>query len=267
MEKLYFVKLGGSVITHKDRPYTPRVDVIKRLVAEVVEVRRSGVKLILGHGSGSYAHTSSVKYRLKEGIVNESGYYGFAVVHYDASKLNMLIVNELLRAGERAFPIHPSSIIVAEDFKVKSVFLDTIKAMLKHNMLPVVYGDVCVDLRRGACILSTEEVIKELALRLKGEFNIEVVVVSDVDGVYTSDPNVDPNAKLIDVISEENIDEVKGFLGSSRWTDVTGGMRHKVEVLYGLAKLGVRSRIINGLVEGNLKKALLGEPIKGTLIT
>jgi isopentenyl phosphate kinase len=31
MAALYFLKLGGSLITDKDQPHTPRLDVIRRL--------------------------------------------------------------------------------------------------------------------------------------------------------------------------------------------------------------------------------------------
>ncbi|MBN1319078.1 MAG: hypothetical protein JXA42_26580, partial [Anaerolineales bacterium] len=53
-----FLKLGGSLITDKTRRETPRFDVIKWLAAEVREAldRRPDLKLVIGHGSGSFGH-------------------------------------------------------------------------------------------------------------------------------------------------------------------------------------------------------------------
>lgn len=43
-------------------------------------------------------------------------------------------------------------------------------------------------------------------------------------------------------------------------------MEQKVKIAIELAKLGIKTEIISGKKQGNLKKALLGEKI-GTLIT
>ena len=54
-DELVFLKLGGSLITEKSRPYTPRHDVIERLAREIERARGEGrgVRLLLGHGGGA----------------------------------------------------------------------------------------------------------------------------------------------------------------------------------------------------------------------
>ncbi len=49
-------------------------------------------------------------------------------------------------------------------------------------------------------------------------------------------------------------------------TDVTGGMRHRIEAAWRLAELGVRSWIVDGRVPGNLERAARGESVAGTLV-
>ncbi|MCX8205523.1 MAG: uridylate kinase, partial [Candidatus Nezhaarchaeota archaeon] len=62
------------------------------------------------------------------------------------------------------------------------------------------------------------------------------------------------------------IEEVRRSLGGAKGADVTGGMLHKVEVLYRLARRGYPSIIVNGLKPRLLLKAILGEPCEGTVI-
>ena len=50
MDDLVFIKLGGSLITDKSRPFTEKKSVIRRLAKEIHEARKeSGVRIILGH--------------------------------------------------------------------------------------------------------------------------------------------------------------------------------------------------------------------------
>ena len=84
--------------------------------------------------------------------------------------------------------------------------------------------------------------------------------------MFTGDPTKNKNAKHIPKITKSNIGEVGQYLAGSSGIDVTGGMKHKVEKMLELAEKGLPSQIINGLVPGNLKKALLGEKVKGTII-
>jgi len=55
-------------------------------------------------------------------------------------------------------------------------------------------------------------------------------------------------------------------IGKSKNIDVTGGMIHKVKESLEITQLGIPSLIINCGKSGNLKKAILGREVKGTLI-
>ncbi len=263
MGDLVLVKLGGSLITDKSRPYTPRMDVIRRLAAEIREAR-SGKKipLIVGHGGGSFPHTSAKKYRTHLGAVSDESYRGVAVVQNDAAKLNRIVVEELIKAGENAISVQPSSSAVAEDSRIVKWDTEPVGKMVECGLLPVPYGDVCLDLRKGCCILSTEEVLGYLARKLGGR---RVIMAGKVDGVFTSDPG-DRGAELIPEITPDNFGEVKRCLGGSDGIDVTGGMLLKVAKMLELAKEGIQTEIINAAKPGYLKRALLGETGLGTVV-
>jgi len=257
------LKLGGSLITDKTKPFTPRLDVIKRLAKEVHEARTRGVKLIIGHGGGSFPHKPAKDYRTNEGMINKESCKGISLVQDAASRLNRIIVNSLIEAGENAISVQPSAALVAEQGRIKEWYLESVKEMLKHNLLPVPYGDVALDIKQGCSIISTEEILNYLAKNLGSK---KIILVGIVDGVFTSDPQKDSSAKLIKEINTENYQEIKKYLGGSAGIDVTGGMLHRVERIFELTKLGVEADIINGEKEGYLKRALLGEKGLGTII-
>jgi molybdenum storage protein len=83
-----------------------------------------------------------------------------------------------------------------------------------------------------------------------------VILLKDVDGVHESDPKTNPGAKLIPEIGAADLMR----MGLS-----TLPIEPVVLDLLARAKLAKSIRIVNGLVPGNLTRALAGEPV-GTLI-
>jgi len=83
-----------------------------------------------------------------------------------------------------------------------------------------------------------------------------VILIKDIDGVYTADPKLDRGASIIPEIKAAE-------LAAMRLKTLP--VEPVVLELLTRAKLVKSVRIINGLVPGNLTKALAGEPV-GTLI-
>jgi isopentenyl phosphate kinase len=274
MEEITLIKLGGSLITDKAKPFTPRLDVIKRLAKEIHEAKKEKkINLIVGHGGGSFPHKPAKDYRTNEGMVNEESCRGISLVQDAASQLNRIIVKALIDAGENAISVQPSAGLIAENGRIKEWSLEPMKEMLKHNLLPVPYGDVALDIKKGCCIISTEEILnyltsnKEILSYVSRQFSCKRIILAGiVDGVFTADPQKNPDAKLIPEINSKNYNDIRKYLGGSAGIDVTGGMLHRVERIFELTKFGVEAEIINGEKEDNLKRALLGERGLGTTI-
>jgi molybdenum storage protein len=83
-----------------------------------------------------------------------------------------------------------------------------------------------------------------------------VILLKDVDGLYTGDPKTNPNAKFIQKISVAEL---------IRMHLPTLPIEPMILDLLRRAKLVRSIRIVNGLVPGNLSRALAGEVV-GTLI-
>jgi molybdenum storage protein len=84
-----------------------------------------------------------------------------------------------------------------------------------------------------------------------------IILLKDVDGLYTADPKTHTNAEFIPKISAADL---------IRMRLPTTPIDPVVLELLTRAKLAKSVRIVNGLVSGNLTRALAGEPV-GTLIT
>src|SRR3989344_5130080 len=73
MKKIILLKLGGSLITDKTKPYTARMKIVRNLAVQIKAALRKDSKLqfIIGNGSGSFAHYPAVKYKIRDGIIKE----------------------------------------------------------------------------------------------------------------------------------------------------------------------------------------------------
>jgi isopentenyl phosphate kinase len=257
---LVFIKLGGSLITDKNKPFSEDLKIIKRLASEIHKARqKTNMLFIVGHGGGSYPHVPAKKFKTAQGVLGKESYQGIAEVQDAAARLNRIVVHELINAGENTVSFSPSSFMIAKDGEIKKAFLDPLLRLLDFGMLPVVYGDVLLDLKMGCSIASTEKILNFLAFKLKDKFKVKRVIhCGKTNGVY------DRKGKTITKINTKNFGKVRAEIGSSYGIDVTGGMLHKVEESLVLAKVGIPSVIINGARKGELLKVLLGELHKGT---
>jgi isopentenyl phosphate kinase len=186
MAEIVFVKLGGSLITDKGRPRTARPAVIRRIagaLAAAGEGRR--FRMIVGHGSGSFGHAAAARYRLDEAVRSREQVAGVSRTQIEARRLNDRVVDALDRAGLSPYVLAPSSFIVARDGSPSKVGVEPIDRALDLGLLPVVFGDVVMDVNRGAAICSTEAVFLALARRLtrSGHRVRRALWLGETDGV------------------------------------------------------------------------------------
>lgn len=264
MQHLILIKLGGSLITDKSKALTPRMDVIKRLGKEIRDAQKgTKAKILLAHGQGSYAHIPAAKYKTQLGNINKNSVKGFSVVADMATWPNRILIKEFVNLGIPAVSFSPLSFVFSNNQKLDTVFTKQIEKALEIGIMPVIYGDVIMDSKMGFCIYSGEKTLDLLALKLSKNYKIEkIIMAGDTDGVY------DKNGKTITKITTSNFISIKDVLGGSKSIDVTGGMLHKVEESLELVKkLDTQVCILSGLSRGNLKKAILGKKVIGTVIT
>ncbi|NJD58249.1 MAG: isopentenyl phosphate kinase family protein [Anaerolineae bacterium] len=261
--RLVFLKLGGSLITVKAQPHTPRMDVLARLAGEIAEARSQdqGLQIILGHGAGSFGHVPASKYHTRQGIHSTEEWLGFAEVWQEASELNRLVMQSLEQAGLPVMVFSPSATVISRDGKVAIWNLIPLRSSLEEGQLPVVYGDVVFDLMRGGTILSTEDLFSYLVPIFRPVLLLEAGIEP---GVWQDYPT---NTRLLREITPQSFPIIQASVKGSATTDVTGGMLDKVhQVLTMVERVpGLNASIFSAEPPGSLLRALLGENM-GTLL-
>jgi isopentenyl phosphate kinase len=257
---LIFLKLGGSLITDKATPRSPRPDVLARLMSEIAEAlaARPDLRIVLGHGSGSFGHVEARRHGTRQGVATPEAWRGFAEVQAAAGLLNRLVYDAARDAGLPVLNLPPSASAVCRGGVLQSMALQPLRTALEHGLVPLVFGDVAVDETLGGTIVSTEDVFGYLAPALGPR---RVLLAGREPGVLTHWPD----GAVIAALSPGN---VPVSLGGSHAADVTGGMVSKVREMQALAAslAGLEVRIFTGEVPGLLRDTLLDLAQPGTLV-
>ena len=261
--ELIFLKLGGSLITEKDKPHTARRVRIRALAQAVVRALHEcpHIRLLLGHGSGSFGHVEAAKYGTRSGVHTTEEWRGFAEVWRAAQSLNRLVMDALHDAEVPAVAFPPSAGALALDGKIARWNEKPIAAALNAGLVAVTYGDVAFDTSRGGTIVSTEEVFAYLAPILKPR---RILIAGEEPGVWADYPE---RTRIIPLITPEDEPKLRPALGGSAATDVTGGMFSKVQAMLALVKLlpSTEVLIFGGTPAENIHAAICGAPL-GTKI-
>lgn len=262
--ELVLLKLGGSLITDKDIPYTPRLDKLAELAQEIKSALEANpsLKIILGHGSGSFGHVAAKQHGTRNGVQTREQWAGFAEVRFQAAELNRFMMEALFNASVPAISFPPSSSMVSDNRKVIHHNILAIRKSLDVHLLPVVYGDVAFDESLGGTILSTEDVFKFLV----EQFSPSRILLAGIEaGVWEDFP---ARTKLVKQIKLTDYEAMRAGIKGSASTDVTGGMKAKVEEMLSLIHIheNLTAQIFSAEEHGSLTRALNGENM-GTLLT
>ena len=251
---LYFLKLGGSLITDKSKPHTPRPEVLTRLAQEIAEVyhQKPVTQLIVGHGSGSFGHVPGKRYGTRQGVHTAEQWRGFAEVWFEATALTRLVVESFYTAGLPVMAFSPSASAISRDGRVESWDLNPLQSALDAGLMPIIHGDVVFDRVRGGTILSTEDLFEHLARQLSPR---RILFAGLEEGVWADYPQC---SRLVSEITPLNLSEIFPALKGSAQVDVTGGMLSKVQQSLAMAAEDPRIivRIFSGEKPGNVKQAL-----------
>jgi isopentenyl phosphate kinase len=230
MSDRLILKLGGSVITDKSADCTVDNTRLASIAGAIAGALSREILVI--HGAGSCGHPEAKLYHLDKGASagNTEGIY---VTHHAVSSLNDAVVLALRRNGVAAVGVHPLHTGIADNGRLVGFECRHLEKMLRLGMVPVIHGDVVMDLSRGACIVSGDQLVRYLAVALG---------ISRV-GLATDVPGVLDGGVVVPKITKKTVPDLQ--IGNSNHTDVTGGMRGKIDELLGLADAGIGSDIFH----------------------
>lgn len=170
---------------------------------------------------------------------------------------------ELMYTYDKLFGEHHHTVaqllITGEDIaseKRYTNFSNTLNRLLELSALPIINENDTV---------ATEEIVigdnDTLAAIVAKSVSADLLILlSDIDGLYTSDPRKNPEAKLIPQVAELN-DSIYSLAGVSGSDQGTGGMITKLQAAKICMDCGCDMVIANGNEPLNLYEILDGAPI------
>ncbi|MEB3851165.1 MAG: hypothetical protein LRS49_01100 [Desulfurococcales archaeon] len=233
------VKLGGSLVTVKSRPYTIDWGSLRGAASQLAAHRQRGGRLVLVHGGGSFGHAEVERLRAELGSP-ELPASAAARVQHAMLRLATAVAEALIGAGLPA-SVHPAHTLCG----CGPCSYKPLEADLGEGLTPTTYGDA-IPCGGRTLIVSGDQLVVEAALSLGADC---VLFAIDKPGV------IGPRGEVLEEVSPAS---ALGDAGGPAAADVTGGLRGKLEWAFRAAASGVEVRIVGGQL---ILKALRGEPV------
>lgn len=260
-QRTIIIKIGGSILTDKtaDHPVV-NTSTLENLASQIAQLY-SHCKIVLVHGAGSFGHPLAKKYQIGQKNQTKNQNLGASEISYSMLLLNSMILKSLLDKQLPVVSLPPHALSLQKDKQIYNFDTEIIKNYLELNMIPLLFGDVVIDLTQDFSILSGDIIVAWLARNLNAQ---EIIFLSDVQGIFTANPKRNPQAKLIPLINRDNVNKVLNQLRTEESSDATGEMFGKLQAIVKHLK-GKKVRIINGQNPNRLLEVIqLGQG--GTLI-
>jgi glutamate 5-kinase len=140
-----------------------------------------------------------------------------------------------------------------ENTTAKENTRNTIKKLWEADYIPVVNENDTVSIEE--IVLGDNDKLSALVAAIT-EANL-LILVSDIDGIFTANPHLHSGAKLIEKVSDLN--NIKQCIEEKESTLGTGGMSSKIHAADICMNHGVEMWIVNGQRENYIVKALANE--------
>jgi len=243
---MILIKLGGSIITNKEKPLSPRKKVVEKIA---MNLKKLSVPIVVVHGGGSFGHYWSVKYDMHT-EPRKYDLHGVSVVKNSMIDLNKMILDSFLKMKLNPYSLPPTDFMSGNKPIIKKI--KEIQNIAKSGLIPITYGDALWYGKNKTYILSGDKIMTYLSKILTPKLTIFAL---NEDGLYS------------DLKTRRLIHKVKRDIPkfSENKMDVTGGMKRKVEEANKIAKLGISVFFVNGNKPERIVKAVKNREFEGTL--
>jgi len=254
------IKLGGSVITDKKHAFRANYRSMHRIARELAKRRE---RFVLLNGAGSFGHIPVKQHQLDYGF-SAAKIHAFAKTKLQLLRLQAILLSILCDHGIPAVPFTPSSFMIARSGRLSRVDVGTVLEFLDMGLVPLFGGDLVADIEQGWRVVSADQMASWIAPRVGASM---IIYGTDVDGLYTCDPKMCPDAKLIERVECRYLRSVARSTLGSRMPDVTAGMQGKLLEAERAARKGVEVVIMNLTRPERLHAILSGKEGRWTRIT
>lgn len=232
MYKRVLLKLSGEALSSKGNNFDP--EILKELALEIKSIKDQDVEIAIVVGGGNF-----IRGKIGESLGIErvqADYMGML-----ATMMNAIAIQSALeRVG---VPTRVMSAIEMQ--KIAEPFI--VRRALRHleKKRVVIFGA-----GTGSPYFSTDTTAALRASEIKA--NVILMAKNGVDGVYSADPKIDPNAKKYDFLTY--MDLISRGLAVMDTTATSMCMDNNIDLV-----------VFNMNEKGNIRRAILGEKI-GTIV-
>ncbi len=247
-KKRIVVKVGTSTLTHS----TGKTNIARmaKLVSVLSDLKNAGNEIVLvssgAVGIGACKLGLSNKPETTKGL-QASAAVGQCELMFLYDKLFSeygVVVSQLLFTAE-----------TFESIEQRHHLLDTFNQLLSYDALPIVNENDSVyveELLNGDNDCLSANVAKLIDADL-------LIMLTDIDGLYSADPSIDKNARLISRVDEID-DDIIAIAGSAK-AKGTGGFATKVKAAKLATDAGIPVIVMNGERPTAVYKAIEGESV------
>jgi glutamate 5-kinase len=175
--------------------------------------------------------------------------------------------SSLMWSYEKAFSIFELNVaqilLTHNGFSDRKRFLiarKTIQRLLEMGIIPIVNENDTVAIEE--IMIGDNDNLAALVTSMT-ESDL-MILLTNIDGIYSDDPRKNKNAEFIPVINEID-NEIKKIDGGTSGKTTTGGMKTKIEAVKKASAFGVPSIVANGEKSDAIKRIFSGEDY-GTLV-
>lgn len=266
-KKRIVVKIGSSSITHRE---TGGADLIRleKLVRELTDLHNRGYEVILV-SSGAISvglKAANIKDIYYDGSTRtDEGPDGKLQIKQAAAAIGQA---RLMMVYQKLFAEYNQ--LTAQVLMTKRTIVDDLNRFNAHNTFMELMRLGVIPVVNENDTISTYEIEfgdnDTLSAMVAAITDADLLILlSDIDGLYTDDPHKNPEARFIPYI-EHMTDEIDGFAKGTTGSRVgTGGMATKINAARIASSAGTDMIIANAADLNNIHKIMNGEEI-GTYI-
>lgn len=246
------VKVGSSSLTHASGKLN--LDRMSGIVSDIVEVIHSGTEVVLVSSGAVAAGMGRLGLADKPETIPEK--------QAAAAVGQGILVHTYEQLFARYGKVVAQVLLTRTDISMRNRYLNarnTLTTLLKFGVIPIINENDTVAVEEIK--LGDNDRLSALAACLVDSDLL--VILSDIDGVYSCDPKTNNNAYLISTI-EDLSPEVDLIAGCSVSKFGTGGMATKFQAARIVTSSGIPMVIANASHAGILQKIVNGEEV-GTL--
>ncbi|MEM2142212.1 MAG: isopentenyl phosphate kinase [Candidatus Thorarchaeota archaeon] len=265
MGDLTVLKIGGSLLTDKTRDEGLRPHILDSLAEELRQCLDDGLleSIVIVHGVGSFGHPLVMRHGLHRGLVGHHQLLPMSIVQSRVNELRAALVRSLQDHGIPACLLHPSSMAVSDGGAISRFFVEPLQGFLGMGMVPVLGGDMLVDTKTGISVCSGDQLAVLIARWMHAG---RLIFACDVSGVYTADPKLDSQARLLPEIDLSQLDRLPVPDESSDASGRMCGKLRSISTVADLIREGLEVCLLSMLQRGNLRALLSGAQVECTRI-